>query len=609
MKISRRLTLSRFLTFWAVSAGLLASSSSHAATLLPSDGASGDHFGSSVSVSSGIGLVGSSSTTVGGNSAEGTAYVYDNLATATGTTYQSAELFAFGAGASSQFGSSVALSGSLGLIGAVGVSSNQGAAYVYDNITTATGTTYQSAVLLASDGSAGNYFGYATSISGSVGLVGAIMAGNGAAYVYDSLNTASGTTYQNAKLVASDGSSGSYFGAAVSVSGNVGIVGAHGAKGSMGEAYVYDNLTTATGTTTQNAELFASGEAGPENFGYAVSVSGNIGLVGAIQALSNGTGGLPVGAVYVYDNLSTASGTTYQNAKLMASDSVGSGDFGYSVSVSGSTGLVGALAAGNSPDGAAYLYLNLPTSGTMTQDVEIFASTQNVGFGASVSLDGDQFVIGEPTTPTVMGQSFAGSVSSMTTLDAGNASETISGISFISQDNWVIGRLTNSNTVTLSAGNSASVSAGGKAVFIGQNSASNGNRLVVQGTLTGTGIYVGATGNSGNTLELDDTGTFNLSGGAIYLATGNYLSIEGDYTSSVNLFSYLSGADASLDIWNGSSWETVNAGNYSTLISSSYTGGFTSIEAVPEPSVWLLMGAGGVALLVWNRRPGAPRRS
>jgi uncharacterized Zn-binding protein involved in type VI secretion len=55
--------------------------------------------------------------------------------------------------------------------------------------------------------------------------------------------------------------------------------------------------------------------------------------------------------------------------------------------------------------------------------------------------------------------------------------------------------------VTLSSGDTADVTAAGKAVFIGKNAGSDNNKLVIKGSLTARQIIVGAAGNTGNVLE------------------------------------------------------------------------------------------------------------
>jgi hypothetical protein len=254
-----------------------------------------------------------------------------------------------------EFGAAVSLSGNIGLIGAQGWNSTQGAAYVFKNLDTASGTVTQNVKLVASDGVGdptgmigGDYFGSTVSLSGTIGLVGAQWATvnsnsrQGAAYVYRNLDTASGTVTQNVKLTASDGQADDVFGTAVSLSGNIGLVGAPaatvGVNPHQGAAYLYRNLDTASGVVTESAKLIDSDN--QYGFGNSVSLSGTSGLVGAKYA--TGGNGIYEGAAYVYRNLDTATGTVTQNVKLVASDGASNNQFGYSVSMSGNVGLVAA---------------------------------------------------------------------------------------------------------------------------------------------------------------------------------------------------------------------------------------------------------------------------
>ena len=102
------------------------------AELIASDGAAGDYFGSSVSISGDSALVGASGHAVGGNAYQGAAYVFVR----SGSTWtQRAELTAADGAAWDNLGSSVAISGDTALVGApshaVSGNSQQGAAYVF----------------------------------------------------------------------------------------------------------------------------------------------------------------------------------------------------------------------------------------------------------------------------------------------------------------------------------------------------------------------------------------------------------------------------------------------------------------------------------------------
>ena len=271
-----------------------------------------------------------------------------------------------------------------------------------------------------------------------------------------------------------------------------------------------------------------------------MSLSGTTGLVGAPYATVNGNS--YQGAAYVFRNLDTASGTVPENVKLAASDGGVESFFGQAVSLSGTTALVGApgdVFAGN--QGEAYVFLHLDTaSGMVNEDLKLTASGGGASdeFGSAVSLDGDRFVIGAPGTGGA-GQSYSGTVSSMTTLDTGNATGLINGVSFVSQDDWIIGQNTSGNQVTLSAGDSATVTAAGKGVYVGQNAGSANNTLLIQGTLNANNVTLGSATNpgDGNTLTIDTagvltTGALTLNGASTF--NNNNAATVGELTGSAN---------------------------------------------------------------------------
>ncbi len=90
------------------------------------------------------------------------------------------------------------------------------------------------------------------------------------------------------------------------------------------------------------------------------------------------------------------------------------------------------------------------------------------------------------------------------------------------------------------------------------------------------------------------------------LATNdNTLSLKGDYTDSTNLFTYL--GYAKLQVWDPDLdlWTTVTTDNVDSLIESTYSSGYTDIQAIPEPGVVALVGLGMAALLLRFRRVAA----
>ncbi len=105
----------------------------------------------------------------------------------------------------------------------------------------------RAAELHASDGLGVDDFGSSASLSGTLGLVGSYQdddhgANSGSAYLFRNLDTATDSIPQIAKLTAFDGAAGDGFGYAAQLVGTVGLVGAAGDDSSKGSAYLFLNL-------------------------------------------------------------------------------------------------------------------------------------------------------------------------------------------------------------------------------------------------------------------------------------------------------------------------------------------------------------------------------
>ena len=273
----------------------------------------------------------------------------------------------------------------------VGSNTRQGAAYVF---TESGGTWSEQAELTAPDGASVDYFGSSVSISGTTALVGGpyhkvgLYAAAGAAYVF---TEPGGTWSLQAELTASPGAFEDQFGGSVSLSGTTALIGAPVQtvqSQAQGAAYVF----TESGTTwSQQSELTASDGLFGDLFGTSVSISGTTALVGADHSVGSNT---RQGAAYVF----TESGTTWsQQSELTASDGAAGDHFGGSVSLSGTTALIGSIGhtAGSATDaGAAYVFTG--SGGTWSQQAELTASDGGGGLGAGVSLSGTTALAGAP---------------------------------------------------------------------------------------------------------------------------------------------------------------------------------------------------------------------
>lgn len=267
--------------------------------------------------------------------------------------------------------------------------------------------------LTASDGGAGDNFGYQVAVSGNTAVVGAAYAdvgGNldqGAAYVYVR-DPATGVWSEQAKLVAADGVAGDYFGFSVFVDGDTALVGAvfadiNGAL-NQGAAYVFVR-DRATNTWSQQAKLVAADGAAYNKFGFSVALAGDTAVIGSQFA----TIGLNYnqGAAYVFQR---SNGSWSEQAKLTASDGLAFDYFGTSVSISGDTAVVGAegVDINGSASGAAYVFRR--TASVWSQEGKFVAGDglANDYFGSSVSISGDTVVVGaRGSDPVVLNQGAA----------------------------------------------------------------------------------------------------------------------------------------------------------------------------------------------------------
>jgi PKD repeat protein len=350
------------------------------------------------------------------------------------------------------FGTSVALDGDTLVVGApaedsgaTGANGDQG-----DNSISRSGAVYvfvrsgtgwvQQAYLKASNPGQDDYFGASVAISGETLVVSAYLEdslakgvngdqldnsanGAGAAYVF--VRHGSSWT-QQAYLKASNSGTSDYFGLSVAISDDTVVVGARyednsatGVDGNQsaglslnsGAAYVFHRQGA---TWSQQAYLKASNTDDSDNFGYAVTISGETVVVGAhgedssasgVDGDQSDEGAQNAGAAYVF----VRNGSTWsQQAYLKASNSNGGDRFGNSLAMSDDTLVVGAFSEDGSASGvngdqgdnntsdagAAYVFVRGEAS--WSQQAYLKASNTDASdlFGSGVALSGDKLIVG-----------------------------------------------------------------------------------------------------------------------------------------------------------------------------------------------------------------------
>ncbi len=205
--------------------------------LTASDGTADDSFGLTVSIEGNYAIVGAYHD----DTLTGSAYVFKR---SDSSWIQEDKLTASDGATGDQFGSSVSINGDYVIIGAYGDDSNgidAGSAYIFKR----TGTNWnEEDKLLASDSSSQDKFGISVSINGDYVIIGAYGDGDngghaGSAYIFKYTGT---TWTQHNKLLASDGAPSDYFGRPVSIDGDYAIIGAYGNDDNgdeSGSAYIF----------------------------------------------------------------------------------------------------------------------------------------------------------------------------------------------------------------------------------------------------------------------------------------------------------------------------------------------------------------------------------
>jgi FG-GAP repeat len=391
---------------------------------------SGSRFGNSVAIDGDLIVVG----------ADGFAFIYTrNLLGNWSIVKQlkaSDEATAYG------FGSSVSISGTTVVVGAQleshdtngngTLEENVGAAYVFQKDQGGTNNWGEVKKLIASDDAAFDFFGGSVAISATTVVVGALFEGHdtdgngtleenvGAAYVFQKDQGGVNSWGQVKKLVASDDAAYDRFGESVSVSGNVVAVGAtnewHDADGNgteesyIGAAYIFQQNQGGTNVWGEVKKIIASDGQNTDLFGGAIAINGDIVVVGTghegHDTNGNGSTELSVGAAYIFQKDQGGVSNWGEVKKLIASDGAENDFFGDSVSISGTTIVIGSAYEDHDTDsngsteftvGAAYVYQqNKGGANNWGELKKLIASddAENDFFGDSVSISGDRIAVG-----------------------------------------------------------------------------------------------------------------------------------------------------------------------------------------------------------------------
>lgn len=341
--------------------------------LTASDGDTLGFFGQTLCIHNEGALIGSHGDDTFGMFS-GAAYVFKK----TGNTWtETQKLYASDAEADDMFGMSVSADEEYALIGKPDTNS-PGAVYVFKNMN---GTWMQQQILTAADGEIWDEFGYAVSLDREYALIGSQFDDDiGSAYIFKR----DGTLWtEEAKLTPSDGELNDCFGSSVSLQGNVAVIGALNHDDSTGAIYIFRRNGS---VWTEEAILIGSDSQVQDRFGLSVDVQENTVIAGARLCNFDFKG-----AVYIFNY---EEGTWREEQKLIPSDSHAGQSFGLSVALDNDCLFVGAPGSTDN-SGSAYVFTYNGTEFVETQKVIPSDPTLSSEFGFAVSVLGTTALIGK----------------------------------------------------------------------------------------------------------------------------------------------------------------------------------------------------------------------
>ena len=369
--------------------------------LLASDGDTGHLFGMAVAIDGDVAIVGAE----GSNAFLGAAYIFsrneggsDNWGEVTILTASDDLLLG------DDFRRAVSISGDIVVVGDPfhnGAGNNSGAIYIFERDHGGPNNWGEVKILTASDAAAIDSFGFAISVSDDTVIVGARADDNntGSAYVFQRDHGGPDNWGEVTKITASDAALGDQFGVAVFLSGDTAIVGAfadddHG-EGS-GSAYIFNRNQDGAdnwGEVTKITDL----EGGVDDqFGYAVSISGDTAIVGAYSDNNDGNNS---GSAFVFQRDQGGPENWGQVIALTASDADMSDEFGFAVMIRGDVAIVGARGNDDFYDesGSAYIFhRNQGGTDNWGEIVKLTASDSALGdeFGIAASISDGIAIVG-----------------------------------------------------------------------------------------------------------------------------------------------------------------------------------------------------------------------
>ena len=305
------------------------------------NGSTSDYFGSSVSISGDYIIVGAYQKREDGTRLfnAGSAYLFKRNSDNTDDVVQIAEIHADDAQRDDYFGYSVAISGDYIVAGAYEEDTSgkrAGSAYIFKrnsdiNIT-------QIAKIQANDAEAYDSFAKSVAIDKKYIIIGSEYENSmGSAYLFK-INSDDNIT-QLAKLQAEDIKPSQYFGSSVSIDDNYIAIGSYKDNDGEGSVYIFQKYSDIN--ITQIAKIQPNDIKNDKNFGLSVAIDGNYVVSGAYQ--ENKILSTDAGSAYIFQINSDSKNDFTEISKIESGNNNNDDNFGYSVSISGNIIVIGAV--------------------------------------------------------------------------------------------------------------------------------------------------------------------------------------------------------------------------------------------------------------------------
>ncbi len=304
------------------------------------------------------------------------------------------------------FGRAVGISGETLIVGAPLVNdngNNSGAVYVYERAQSSNQNWNEVAKLIADDGALGDNFGIFAAIDADTLVIGAHLdddngIDSGSAYIFERNTNGNNAWSQVAKLLASDGAAGDSFGWSVAISGDTVAIGAHFDDDNgidSGSAYIFERNAGGPGNWGEVTKLKSADGAEGDKFAFQVAVSGDTVVAGAVWDDDDGHNS---GSAYIFERDAGGPDNWGEVTKLTASDSAADDVFGNHVEISGDIVVVGANLndALGVDSGAAYIFeRNVGGPDNWGEAAKLTASDGDPDdwLGGWVDIDGDTVVV------------------------------------------------------------------------------------------------------------------------------------------------------------------------------------------------------------------------